>query len=342
MAKRVFLWDPSNADARCPLSDKIPKAAVTGMSSADRDRELKRLAFVGIVEHLWAHEDDVYACRSFLDERRAASATANDEKDTFRSLSTIGKLDEDFVVAQLLKHTKLTKRGLERAKLYDEQSVSQIFCYMMASAPGVKLPAECRSKTVCDKLTTDRIRKIDRLKVLSDDIIMPNGQIAWHEVGCYRLHWSVAEKPRCIRIEHTLTKAVADVPEHVQITEDYHMEMNWNDLGATVTLHPNKYTLATFFASDSKGPHTISVWSARSKVVNAAAAEAATTIATLRKMATAGEVDTKDGFFQDVVKKRRQDAAAKARQLLDQKKSEMTTKRRIALASPPAKVAKRG
>lgn len=56
-------------------------------------------------------------------------------------------------------------------------------------------------------------------------------------------------------------------------------------------------------------------------------------------MATAGEVG---GKFQEVVQKSRQGAAAKARQLLGQKKPEATTKRRIALALPQGVAPKKG
>lgn len=177
--------------------------------------------------------------------------------------------------------------------------------------------------------------------MLNDASVLANGRIAWHDHGCYRLQWGEGEKPRCVSITHALTKTSAVVPDHVHITQQYHMESNWNDLGAIVTLHPDKYTLAAFFA-DGEGPHSISVWASRSKNVTAAAAAAATSIASFRKMASAGEhVQVKDGFFKDVVKQRRQEAAAKARQLLDKKKLEMTSKRRIALTSPPAKVVKK-
>lgn len=308
----------------------MPKISATGVAAHDRDKELKRLAFVGIMEHLWNNEDDVYACRSFLDERKSEKNDGADQNDIFKVCTTLGKLDEDWVVQQLLNRTALTKTGLKRAKKFDEQSVQHIFAFILSAALSMKLPAECRSKTVMDRLVGERVEKIGRCKGVSDDMILPTGQLNWLVKGCYKLVWA-ADKSRCVEIVHTSSKATATIPEHVLITQQYTLTNNHSDMQAMLSLTPNNYTLAQFFGA-SDGPQSFGCWFGRSRLVQQAAAQAHTYIENIRRQACAGTVATDKGIFEDVRQERKQAAATKARAKLLEKQKEVNNKRKISLA----------
>lgn len=309
--KRVrALWEVGDAaSSQCPF--KMPKISTTGVAAQDRDKELNRVAFISIMEHLWNNEDDVYACRSFLDERKSEKNDGVDQNDIFKVCTTLGKLGEDWVVQQLLDRTSLTKTGLKRAEKFDEQSVQHLFAYILSAALSMKLPAECRSKTVMDQLVVERVEKIGRCTGVSDDMILPTGQVNWLAKGCYKLTWA-ADKSRCVEIAHTSSKASATIPEHVLITQQYTLTNNHSDMQAMLSLSHNSYTLAQFFGA-SEGPMSFGCWFGRSRLVQQAAAQAHSYIEHIRKQACAGTVATDKSIFEEVRQERKQAAASKAR-----------------------------
>lgn len=312
------------------MSFQMPKIATTGVAAHDRNKELKRLAFQNIIEHLWAHEDDVYACRSFLDERRAQQSDAADANDQFKTFTTLGKFDEAWIVQQLLNRTSLTKAGLTRAKKYDEQTVHHIFAFILSASLSMKLPQDCRSKTVFDRMVDDRVEKVGRCKSVGDNMILASGQVDWLSKGCYKLVWS-AEKTRCVEIVHQSSSATAAVPEHVMITPAYALTNNFSDMQAVVSLAPNNYILAQFFGA-FVGPQAFGCWFGRSRLVHQAAHEARTCIENIRRQASAGQTAGDTRIFDDVKQERKQVAATKARKRMMEKQKEVNNKRKISLA----------
>lgn len=337
------LWESSDGAGSevCPLTSKFPRVTPTGSAAGDRERELKRSAFIGVIECPWKSEQDVYACRSFLEERQAAREMLNDGGDLFKPkfFSTVGNLEETFVVHILLKETMMSMHVLEQAKRFDENSPMQLLCYIAGVGPGMKLPEELRSRTVCEWFLNHRIGAMGRAKLLNDRIVLACGRIDWAAMGAYGFRWS-DDGTRVIAITHRCSGTTIQVPEHVKLGREYFIIGNHLDLSAKVTnglVPPNEYVLANFF-SKQQGPHTMDFFLVKNKAVVELANGAQNAIVELRRQGTS-DACTAEAPFQMLKKEKAAQGAGAARKALANKKADLNNRRRIPIEMPSSNAA---
>lgn len=127
-AKRArMLWEPCAGDraneASSTFTEKLPKPYRAGVATIDQGRVFKRKAIQSIIRHLFAHEQHIFACKSYLEGQAEAETISIQTSGKFKNFGSSARLDEVWCVQYVLGTSRLSMAALEKARTFDESTV---------------------------------------------------------------------------------------------------------------------------------------------------------------------------------------------------------------------------
>lgn len=299
-----------------------------GDNDADNNAEMRRSAYLFVCETLWDKPELVLHAQSWLVQKSQSKVRASAPNE-FSEISTLGKLEITWLVGWLVKVSGWPKALLEKALDYDPDSVRHIMQYLLVACPTLKLPPAMINKAVAMQVCEERLKQCgNRQKFIKNHktFVEDGGRLKW-EVGVYKFKWG--EGLKATAIEHLPTKTVVTLPEEVVINQSFEVRANFSDFSAAALKGPSRFVLAELFA-DGAGPKTLQFWSGRkckhiddlTEAVAAQVAEAA---------ARSNNQIVEEAIMSTAAAERQQRAATRAREVLERRKAEADTKRRISL-----------
>lgn len=155
-------------------------------------------------------------------------------------------------------------------------------------------------------------------------------RIAWERCGVYKLVWN--ESHMVESITHTSRGDSADLPSALSVNKEFTLVDNYDDHAARLELGPANFSIQTFFAAKALGPYKVGVWKGDSKHFKGAIDEAESELDGLRKTRLEKcHVEAPIAFMESENKRKREEAASKAREALKRKQAEASSKRRVSL-----------
>jgi succinate dehydrogenase/fumarate reductase flavoprotein subunit len=153
-------------------------------------------------------------------------------------------------------------------------------------------------------------------------------------MGAYALEFDT-DGGKATKVLHRPSNVLASVPESMQITGDYELQSNWNDVTAVCVKGPAKFRMQEFFDKDS-GPNPLKSMVGKSEVFGTHA-RAALAKHLLKTSALQADQLTEDAeAFQAPMKEKQREATKRARAALMESQSENKTKRRVLVSSAAA------
>ena len=202
----------------CKFADNVPMYIKTGDEDKDEDLKLKRSQFQKSVNLLWRNPDLCWKNVMWLEEK----IKANESKvtaDMFKTVSTLGALDETWCCAWIVSNSRIKLETLEGACIIDPESWKQILVYALKCLLTVKVPLECKKKAVCGASFEARnVQCGSRLGGFMDETLCDeeSGLIDWKAWGCYEPLF-VQEEPNLRTLRHRPTGHIGHVPAHVHV-----------------------------------------------------------------------------------------------------------------------------
>lgn len=320
-------------DGVAKFASQVPKVRKESETLNGMDHSMIREKLVLLLDNLIKHPDEIVAAESYVASklRKRANGSCGDVEH-WEIVTTLGRMDEDYIATFLMRHSRMTKAGLERSKVYDNDAVRQLFYFLLNATSGLVLPPECVSKAVFGAACDKRAAEVgNRLKGVTDkDAFDGQGRIKWEVIGAYELVWQVQGENKYIhQVRHRPTDETVQVQETVHITPGFNLEFPWSDGKARATCGPSKYPLQDLFGANA-GPLAKKTISGKSKVfydfVNAAVREEHE-----QKRARAVLVEQTADIGGARKKQRCEQTAANAREALKRRQTDMQNKRTIKL-----------
>ena len=249
-----------------PLAQKIPKPKMTGNTVKDMAAKHDHGLMVECVNILQAHPWIRSDCRGFLCEAlREKKRDAEDSDAFFKELSSLGKVDEGWMVSWVCNKTGFLPAELGKARLQDKDCLQNIVDFLLAATKTLKLPQSCRRKVILCVVLDKRVEVAgNRHTLVQDHSILKNDKINLL-IFVYKINF-VEGKGKTVC--HRPTMDVAQIPEGVAITRDFELVSAHSDFNAHVSNGPHHiYHLFKFF-NDKEGPHKIKIINGNSKDFN--------------------------------------------------------------------------
>ena len=235
---------------------KVPVPIKTGNKVVDSDNTARRECLMNIIDtlvdnpvHIWHMYTDLQ--KRLRDDLRQLSEVSADK---FGSMSTFGKLDEQFLTDHVLTYSDLCLSDIVKAKQCDDRAVYQLAQFSLQWPASLRFPDEMQVKEVAKRVCALRAR--NRLNSPLKDfkakggIIAATGALHWLQ-GSYMLQFGDG---LLNKITH-FSGAVCDVPATHHITTDYTLHFNWDEANAQLQKPPlPPIVLMSFFKAAKSGP----------------------------------------------------------------------------------------
>lgn len=116
-----------------------PASDETQNTTADFDLEMERNSLVDAINIMVAFPNLRAGAAQYLRSKlqQQLDNDNTDGDDCFRSVSTLAKLDDEWVAAFLAAHTKLAEVGIARMKAYDGGQPKMLLQYILQGAAGL-------------------------------------------------------------------------------------------------------------------------------------------------------------------------------------------------------------
>lgn len=301
-----------------------------GDIAEDTERQARRDAYIFVIKSLWENPEHCMAIQSALHSRLTGGPKNDPER--FATISTVGKLEPGWLAGFIAEQSKLRKADLERALVFDDDSLRQVLQFLLSCAMSTKLPAECEYKAVTKSLLAERATQVGKRAsriAEAKDFVDQSGRLNWVKYGIYKLHWS-EDGAVVTHVEHAPTSTKVAMPNGTIITSAYSITANWNEKMAVCSLGPTKVSLMSFFEGQT-GPNSVPPWPV--KVMQARASELCKEHQDRLKALQGGTGDAEDFSTFASKKKVSANAAARARQALATRRKSIATKRMQALSA---------
>ena len=307
----------------CALARRVPKPKMTGRLDEDNEKQMTHNAMVWVVDTLTKQPNFVMHVHGLLVALIKKQAKSKGD-EFFDEISTLGKLDAEWLVIFLLGKSKFTIEELAQVKNTDPEGLRRLLSFAVQLPTSTKLPTAMRHKSIC-KMVLDARMKLcgDRLALWDKSYFHSSGVINWGK-GCFTVTF---EQGRASKVRHCSGKT-ADVPDYATITTAYELSDNHDDTLACVNLAGSSHKLHCFF-KDSDSPHVMK--SSRGKgdcfatLVDNAKAE----LEKLRAATTTSTEADVTGILQNTGSERKRAAAKRARDALEKRQENLKKQRRV-------------
>ena len=324
------------------LAKKLPKPRPTGNSFKDLQAQREHRLFVDCINILSMRPDVRGDCKGFLDQ--AIAEKEKDElvsEDYFAEISTLGKLEEAWVLSWIVKTTGFSATDLGKAKLDDKDILVHLLEFLLNATRTLKLSEALQRKAIAARAFELRmVQAGNRKALLCGRTLMKNGQVN-HFIFVYKLTFENEKASECT---HRPTGDKTRIPQDVAITKEFDLMHNCSDMQAVVVLGSHhKYFLHKFFDKNC-GPHKVKTSFGTCKtfdqVVTAAVeVQDRADRAAGQDTSLKGTTKVADDFHspsKDVVRKRLSDARAKMRAKIDSGDGPSAKKQKASLQIRPS------
>ena len=274
------------------------------------------------------------ACLNFLKKRKAsrdqldANTSVNDQ---FAELTTIGRLEMPFCIAEASKLTGLTRSEVLEAMKFEEQTPRHIIMAATGWSTKLVLPKEARAKKVLsDVIQKAHARSGNWLAGFKDNEgwLKPDGSINWKKAGLYHCEYAGDEdNSPLLQISYMRQDPVSVA--NTGVTRQWQLSCNFSAWEAVFKLAPHSTPVSFFFKDCKKGPFSRPKMSGNCAEFNAMLVEAYD--AHMARVSAAGTAQEEEEVATELGKRERTkklaslDAArAKAKASLAEKKARRT------------------
>lgn len=233
-----------------------PQAQKTGNFAEETEAETQYEQFKDIVNHCSRDASHIGPLHGVL-MKRLKSQSAADQNDCFATVTTLSKLDSEFVLSYIVKKSDLTMEDCIKMLKFDGDSAGNLLMLDQQIPGTTRLPKDMIVTSVTENTLERRSAEAgDRLAhIKAKGALMDSGRLDWTEIGCYSLEF---RDRRLAYLKHRSGTRVA-IPQDINIAQDWKLMDNWGDFVAAVTKPPlPPYKLSIFFNSDQKeGPWAV-------------------------------------------------------------------------------------
>lgn len=318
-------WDPAELS---PLARRVPQYKKSSNTLEDTLRKQQHAMLVHIVDVLSKNDQLISPLDSHMVLLMKEMATKSGD-DEWASVSTMAKLDEDWILQWLEHHSNLTLEELSASKIADPMSFQHLLTFGLQLPAQVKLAPEMKFKPVCWAVLASRHEQVgNRLRTLDSTCISASGAIRWAK-GCYSLCF---DHGQANLIKHVTGASVA-LPPYVVINSEFTIENNYDDKAASATLGAASYLLQNFFGV-GVGPNRYPRWSPKSSLLaDLARVEFAKYQATKAESGNSSATQRSAVVLQAATKQKQSAAASTARDVLVIKSAKLKTQRLVTLTT---------
>eukprot|EP00971_Amphidinium_carterae_P004115 81733-Amphidinium_carterae.1 len=314
-----------------PLSSKVPAVKKTGSPEKDLLLVQRRQALIKTLDLLEEHPQHTVTVRDFLTQliSNDQHSVAVAQDGLFESISTLGKVDEDFMVNFLKDVSQLSLVTLGRVKSFDPSGLQNLLSYALVASPQTKIPQLGSNKAVLmNALKTRNVAMGSRLAGVTDE-----GQ--WvNQLG--KLNWAVLGEFSCdvedeviTHITHKFTGLQAQVSDdHFHVSSAFELRFNWSVTKAALVLGPRSYVCCEFFAKTSD-VRTVKPWSGASTAFQELIQTANEEVETAKKGTVVRNLASEFEQYKGPLNEKKKEAAKRARKALEDNREKATKSRRV-------------
>ena len=313
------------------FAEGMPQVAKSSDASQDEDLKYYRKQFMKHISTLWRNPKLIPRAVDWVDDRVLEEANKL-ECDVFKSISTLGRLDETWAASWLVANSSLTLKRLEEVCDKDPEGVKQLYIFALVSSLQVKFNQAMRVKAIMNLTFEARAQQCGhRLgKVNDTNLKHPDrGAINWGVIGVYSPMWEDGVD-RLRRIRHKPTGHVGTIPDHVIVDKHFELLQNWDDYEAALVRKPSDFPCKDFFASGC-GPHRVAQWQgAKDRTLDALVANCQGQYELkMEEVADDNILVTPQKFRQTSKDDHKKQGMKVAREALDNKKGQMSSLRSV-------------
>ena len=242
------------------FAESLPQVGKSGDQSQDDDYKYVRKQLMKHINTLWRNPKLIPRALDWLEDRVLEEMSAG-QADVFKSLSTLGKVDETWAAAWIVGNSSLTLKTLEKVCDVDSDGVRQLYIFALVAQLSLKLHQSMRVKAVMNLSFISRAQMCgNRLSRLNDtNVIDPqSGAIHWAVVGVYQPIWD-GEDTRLWRIRHKPTGHIGVIPDHVIVDKSVELLLNWDDSEVSLVKKPSRLPCRDLFEG-KRGPWGVPPW----------------------------------------------------------------------------------
>ena len=305
-------------------------------ASGDEDQVMNMKAFWKVCHLLWTNPRLSLQAASWVEDRvgTQVAGVVNTELMFAVAPDTIAQVEIDFKISYIISCNKgWTEGGLGKARAFDSEQITFIFCDLINVKPTLQLSPDCQNKLLLRKACDERRAGVgprQEKPTTSDEsyMIEPSGKVKWENVGPY--DFELAEH-RLVTVTHKPSKSSVSVDQNIDI-RDYKLDNGWSDwLSGLYKSKTDKIKFVDFFGRFA-GPNSMPALSGFSKDWREIELKAKSACDAQFQQATAGALASPSDKASEAVKRKREEACAKARLQLAARVEERAAKRRTSLA----------
>lgn len=239
----------------CALANRVAAVKKTGNRAVDDENESRRMALMDIIDSCVKDPAHIHPLHVTLQKRiREASAQLTSQADaTFNNFSTVGRLEESWVVHFICTRSAFTVGDVIELQKGDGDSIWQLLSYEIQIPLSYRLPKGMQVKDVCYSVMQTRATECGGRLHTFKGAGYVGGRLNWRH-GCYDLKFEEGKLSSVIHRASSETIEIA-AAERI-ITSDFLLCENWSDLTAHLVRTPfPPVRLSSFFSqSEKKGP----------------------------------------------------------------------------------------
>lgn len=142
---------------RCP-----PISSKTGNPTVDDANSAKRDCLVSIIDACLSDPQLILPNFTNIQKRiQARESEVQTSESKFASVSTLGKLDEDWCISWLMQHQKFTLNQLILSKTCDDKPIYHILSFALQYPLNLKIPCDGQVKGVLRRAFDRRTQDLD-------------------------------------------------------------------------------------------------------------------------------------------------------------------------------------
>lgn len=317
------MWDESKL---CALARRVPLAKKTGNTLQDAAAMHERQHLVHWVDTLFKNRHLITTMHSHM-IMLLKDQVQTPSEDCFKALSTLGRLDEDFLISWFTAVGGLNAQDLSLAKLNDPLFFTHLLVFAVQVPASTKLPPAMKNKAVAFATLSRRHEQVGNRLLKLKNCFDAEKRFKWSN-GAYRF---VFDNGVAKSVTHS-AGATVELPPYVHINAEFVLETNYCDATARATLGGASYLLCNFFGANV-GPNSYPRWSPRSTLISdLAKIEQAKVLEAKRAVAVGSSSGSSVTTLEQASKCKKQEAAKRARAVMQEKSESLKRQRRVALS----------
>lgn len=250
----AVIADSSNHSRTQWIVGRIPEHKKTGNYQTDINNTDNRHAVRSLLTMLLDDDSLAPGLLAEAQRRRIAMNGVSDERDVFVHSTTLGKLDEDWLISWLTQRSDLTNDDIISMKKRDTEAAQQLLQYELQLPLTLKMNQFSKDKAVAKRVFDARANEMGRRLQRFRAADMAAGAASWKD-KCFQFNWTSDTFDAKVTHVHHWNGDVAEVPEHCIITRQHTLQFNWSDWSAQVARSPlPPLKLCDFFKAKRNGP----------------------------------------------------------------------------------------